>query len=112
VVEALVDDADPEGLEEVAEFSMVVGFFLNCLCLVPGRLSGPRRFGAASYSHTSDRRTQLLHTGLVESQRILRPRLHCDGKETIEMQQSHGVHDRRREIARRQEEDETVCIVH
>lgn len=51
------------------------GRFLQDLCRVPGRLSGPRRLGTASYWHSLDRRTQLLHTGRVESQRILRARL-------------------------------------
>lgn len=52
-----------------------VGLFLQLRCLVPGLLSGPRRLGTASYSQTFDLRTQLLHTGRVESQRIFRPRL-------------------------------------
>ena len=51
------------------------GLFLHDLCLVPGRLSGPLLLGAISYSHTLDRRTQLLQTGRVESHLILRPRL-------------------------------------
>jgi hypothetical protein len=51
------------------------GLFLQERWRVPGRLSGPRRFGAASYWQSFDRRTQLLHTGRVESQRILRARL-------------------------------------
>ena len=51
------------------------GRFLQDRCLVPGRLSGPRRLGTASYSHSLLRRVQLWHTGLVESQRILRARL-------------------------------------
>jgi hypothetical protein len=63
------------GAGELSAEGRDVGFFLKALCLVPGFLSGPRRFGATSYSQASDRRTQLLHTGLVESQRILRPRL-------------------------------------
>lgn len=42
---------------------------------VPGFLSGPRRFGAGSYSHGSERREQLEQCGRVESQRILRERL-------------------------------------
>jgi len=42
---------------------------------VPGRLSGPLRLGTRSYSHSLDRRTQLLQTGLVESHLILRLRL-------------------------------------
>lgn len=51
------------------------GRFLHERCLVPGRLSGPLRFGTVSYSHSLLRRVQLLQTGLVESQRILRARL-------------------------------------
>ena len=51
------------------------GRFLHERFLVPGRLSGPLRFGTASYSHSLLRRVQLLHTGLVESQRIFRARL-------------------------------------
>ena len=51
------------------------GRFLHERCRVPGRLSGPLRFGTASYSHSLLRRVQLWHTGLVESQRILRARL-------------------------------------
>jgi hypothetical protein len=39
---------------------------------VPGRLPGPLRLGTRSYSHSLDRRTQLLQTGLVESHLILR----------------------------------------
>lgn len=35
------------------------GRFLQERCLVPGRLSGPRRFGTASYSHSLLRRVQL-----------------------------------------------------
>lgn len=51
------------------------GLFLHDLRRVPGRLSGPLLFGTASYSQTLERRMQLLQTGLVESQRILRARL-------------------------------------
>ena len=51
------------------------GRFLHDRCRVPGRLSGPRRFGTRSYSQGLDLRLQLLHTGLVESHRILRARL-------------------------------------
>jgi hypothetical protein len=50
--------------------------FLQDRRRVPGRLSGPRRFGTASYSHWLERRAQLSHPGLVESQRIFRAR-HC-----------------------------------
>ena len=57
------------------------GRFLHDLCLVPGRLSGPRRLGAASYWHSFDRRTQLLQTGRVESQRILRARLSRESRQ-------------------------------
>jgi hypothetical protein len=42
---------------------------------IPGTLSGPRRFGAASYSQTLLRRTQFWHDGRELSHRILRPRL-------------------------------------
>ena len=51
------------------------GRFLHERCLVPGRLSGPRRFGTASYSHSLFRRRQLWQNGRVESQRIFRARL-------------------------------------
>lgn len=51
------------------------GRFLQERRRVPGRLSGPRRFGTASYSHWLERRAQLSHPGLVESQRIFRARL-------------------------------------
>jgi hypothetical protein len=51
------------------------GRFLQERWRVPGRLSGPLRFGAVSYMHSFFRRTQLLHDGLFESQRIFRPRL-------------------------------------
>lgn len=51
------------------------GRFLHERFLVPGRLSGPLRLGTASYSQSLLRRVQLLQTGLVESQRILRARL-------------------------------------
>lgn len=53
------------------------GRFLQDRCRVPGFLSGPRLFGTASYSHSLLRRVQLLQTGRVESQRILRARLRC-----------------------------------
>ena len=53
------------------------GRFLQERCRVPGRLSGPLRFGLASYSQSLPRRIQLLQWGLVESQRILRLRLTC-----------------------------------
>lgn len=36
-----------------------VGRFLQERCRVPGRLSGPLRFGTASYSHSLLRRVQL-----------------------------------------------------
>ena len=49
--------------------------FLHLLWRVPGRLSGPRRLGIASYSHSLFLRRQLLHSGLFESHRILRARL-------------------------------------
>lgn len=51
------------------------GRFLQDRRRVPGRLSGPRRFGTASYSHWLERRAQLSHPGLVESQRIFLARL-------------------------------------
>ena len=53
------------------------GRFLHERCLVPGLLSGPLRFGTASYSHSLFRRRQLWQNGLVESQRIFRARLIC-----------------------------------
>ena len=53
------------------------GRFLHERCLVPGLLSGPLRFGTASYSHSLFRRRQLWQNGLVESQRIFRARLVC-----------------------------------
>lgn len=49
--------------------------FLHDRCRVPGRLSGPRRLGWASYSHGLLRRRQLLHSGRVESHLIFRARL-------------------------------------
>jgi hypothetical protein len=49
--------------------------FLGRLCRVPGCLSGPLRFGTASYSQRFDLRAQLLHVGRLESQRIFRLRL-------------------------------------
>lgn len=51
------------------------GRFLHERCRVPGRLSGPLLRGFSSYSQSLDRLTQLLHMGLVESQRIFRARL-------------------------------------
>jgi hypothetical protein len=73
--------ADPSG-----------GRFLHERCRVPGLLSGPRRFGTASYWHSFNLRTQLLQTGRVESQRIFRARLRnvrsyivdCSGRLTID----------------------------
>ena len=53
------------------------GRFLHERCLVPGLLSGPLRFGTASYSHSLFRRRQLWQNGRVESQRIFRARLIC-----------------------------------
>jgi hypothetical protein len=47
---------------------------------VPGTLSGPRRFGAESYSHPFERRTQLWHAGRVLSHLILRARLTRSGQ--------------------------------
>lgn len=58
-------------------------FLLDARFLVPGFLSGPLRLGAASYSHGLDLRTQLLHTGLVESHRILRKRLDDTGPNPV-----------------------------
>jgi len=52
-----------------------VGRFLHERCRVPGRLSGPLLRGFSSYSQSLDRLMQLLHMGLVESQRIFRERL-------------------------------------
>ena len=71
-------------LAEVLAASASGGRFLHERCLVPGRLSGPRRFGTASYSHSLFRRRQLWQNGRVESQRIFRARLRC--------QQIKGVH--------------------
>lgn len=49
--------------------------FLERRRRVPGCLSGPRRFGAGSYSQWSARRAQFEQWGRVESHRILRERL-------------------------------------
>ena len=64
-------------LADVLVGSASGGRFLHERCLVPGRLSGPRRFGTASYSHSLFRRRQLWQNGRVESQRIFRARLRC-----------------------------------
>ena len=42
---------------------------------MPGRLSGPRRLGTLSYTHSLPRLIQFWQFGRVESQRILRDRL-------------------------------------
>jgi hypothetical protein len=62
-----------------------VGRFLHDRWRVPGRLSGPLRFGAVSYMHSFFRRTQLLHEGLFESQRIFRPRQGRHAMTTVEI---------------------------
>lgn len=59
----------------LGEFKSSEALFLHLLWRVPGRLSGPLRLGIASYSHSLFLRRQLLHSGLVESHRILRARL-------------------------------------
>lgn len=64
-------------LAEAEAGSASAGRFLHERCLVPGRLSGPRRFGTASYTHSLFRRRQLWQKGRVESQRIFRARLGC-----------------------------------
>jgi hypothetical protein len=59
---------------------------------VPGRLSGPLRLGTRSYSHSLDRRTQLLQTGLVESHLILRLRLKDECQMTLKRERQWTHH--------------------